>query len=203
MSFIYSMTDTWNDGGTTFTAVKMNVTDTASAAGSLLLDLQVGGATRFSVNKNGQVTIAESVLISGGNGLFAQTGARFCLSSTGYLSFATSGDATGAADVFLRRDAAGVLHQRSGATAQVLRVAYTYTDDTNRQNAAINTGSDYVEFAAETAGTGADNLDVRLTPAGTGRVRFGTHSALAAETVTGYITVKDDGGTSRKVAVVS
>jgi hypothetical protein len=33
--------------------------------------------------------------------------------------------------------------------------------------------------------------------------RMGTHSALAGETVTGYITVKDLGGTTRKLAVVS
>jgi hypothetical protein len=49
---IYDMADTWNAGGTTFTAIKMNVTDTASAAGSLLLDLQVGGASQFSVGKS-------------------------------------------------------------------------------------------------------------------------------------------------------
>lgn len=47
------------------------------------------------------------------------------------------------------------------------------------------------------------NIDLNLTPKGSGVVRFGTHSALAAETVTGYITIKDSGGTSRKLAVVS
>lgn len=36
-----------------------------------------------------------------------------------------------------------------------------------------------------------------------GILNFGTHSAIGAETVTGYITVKDSGGTSRKLAVVS
>ena len=35
-----NMTVTWNSGGTTFAAVKMNVTDTASAAASLLLQFQ-------------------------------------------------------------------------------------------------------------------------------------------------------------------
>jgi len=34
-------------------------------------------------------------------------------------------------------------------------------------------------------------------------VRFGTHSSLSGETVTGYITIKDEGGTTRKLAVVS
>lgn len=46
---------TWNASGTTFTAVKMNVTDTASAAGSALLDLQVSGVSKFSVTKAGVV----------------------------------------------------------------------------------------------------------------------------------------------------
>jgi hypothetical protein len=55
MAFIYDLSDTWNAGGTIFTAIKMNVTDTASAAASRLIDLQVGGTTRFGVNKTGQV----------------------------------------------------------------------------------------------------------------------------------------------------
>lgn len=46
----------WNAGGVTFTAVKLNVTDTASAAASLLIDLQVGGVSKFSVRKDGGVT---------------------------------------------------------------------------------------------------------------------------------------------------
>lgn len=53
---IFDLTDTWNAGATTFTAIKMNVTDTASAAGSLLIDLQVGGVSQFSVTKAGAVT---------------------------------------------------------------------------------------------------------------------------------------------------
>lgn len=53
---IFDLTDTWNAGGTTFTAIKMNATDTASAAGSLLIDLQVGGVSQFSVTKAGAVT---------------------------------------------------------------------------------------------------------------------------------------------------
>jgi len=47
------------------------------------------------------------------------------------------------------------------------------------------------------------NIDFAITPKGTGNVRFGTHSAIAAETVTGYITIKDSAGNTRKLAVVS
>lgn len=45
-----SATQTWNAGGVTFTAWKLVVTNTASAAGSLLADLQTaGGGSMFSV----------------------------------------------------------------------------------------------------------------------------------------------------------
>lgn len=57
-------------------------------------------------------------------------------------------------------------------------------------------------------GTG-DGADVALTP-GTangsgadGRVKFGTHTSIGSETLSGFITIKDSGGTERKVAVVS
>lgn len=53
----FSGTATWDAAGVAFTAAKINITDTASAAASKLLDLQVGGATRFSVDKAGQVTM--------------------------------------------------------------------------------------------------------------------------------------------------
>jgi hypothetical protein len=54
---IFNMVDSWNAAGTTFTAVKMNATDTASAAGSLLMDLQQSGTSRFKAAKNGSLSI--------------------------------------------------------------------------------------------------------------------------------------------------
>jgi hypothetical protein len=61
MAFIYDLTDTWNAGGVTFNAIKMNVTDTASAAASRLVSLQVGGVERFGVRKDGQGYFADNV----------------------------------------------------------------------------------------------------------------------------------------------
>jgi hypothetical protein len=49
-------TVTWNTTGTP-TAWKLNVTDTASNAASLLVDLQVASVSKFSVGKTGIVTI--------------------------------------------------------------------------------------------------------------------------------------------------
>ena len=66
MSYIYDLTDTWNAAGTTFTAIKINVTDTASAAGSALMDLQVDGTSRVKIEKNGGIV---AVLPAAGNAL--------------------------------------------------------------------------------------------------------------------------------------
>jgi hypothetical protein len=52
----------WNNVATTFSGIKLDVTDTASAAGSFLINLLIGGAARFQVTKAGAVTAASSIL---------------------------------------------------------------------------------------------------------------------------------------------
>lgn len=47
----------------------------------------------------------------------------------------------------------------------------------------------------------SDNKDLGLLPDGTGAVRFGTYTAGAASDSTGYITIKDAAGTTRKLMV--
>ncbi len=55
---------------------------------------------------------------------------------------------------------------------------------------------------AEAFANGADtDIDLLFSPKGAGTVRFGTYSAKAAEVHTGYITIKDAGGTPRKVMI--
>jgi hypothetical protein len=48
-------------------------------------------------------------------------------------------------------------------------------------------------------GTGT-NIDVTLTPKGTGNVRFGTYTGTIL-TPTGYVEIKDSGGTVRRLLV--
>jgi hypothetical protein len=47
------------------------------------------------------------------------------------------------------------------------------------------------------------NIDINLTPKGTGRVKYGTHTATADVPITGYIEIVDSGGTIRKLAVIT
>lgn len=224
---IFDMTDTWNDGATTFTAIKMNVTNTASANGSKLLDLQVGGTSKAVLKKDG--AIATGSYSSADSGYFdvhtsnsaAITGSTssvkvrlkatavgdgpyISIASDGFLGIASGVSAlSNSPDVQLWRDAADTLALRRSTNAQTFNVYSSYTDASNYTRGALKAASGVVTLAAESAGTGDANIDVTITPKGTGRLRYGTHSAIGAETVTGYIEVKDSGGTTRKLAVVS
>lgn len=95
----------------------------------------------------------------------------------------------------------GVFDANGLATAAVqqFRVAHT-ADAVNLLSAAggaAGSSPGLTVFGNDT------DIDLGLVTKGAGVVRFGTHSAIGAESVTGYITIKDSGGTLRKVAVVS
>lgn len=82
---------TWNDSGTSHQGILLSVTDTASASASTLIDLKVGGASKFSVGKAGQVVAASNITAGGaviggtGAGLYARNGA-----STAVVLFGSS-----------------------------------------------------------------------------------------------------------------
>lgn len=63
---------------------------------------------------------------------------------------------------------------------------------------AVTTASPAVSAA------GSDtNINLKLTPKGTGSVQFGAHTASADTAVSGYVTIVDAGGTTRKLAVIT
>lgn len=70
---------TWNNGAVAFTALKIAITNTASAAGSLLMDFQVDGVSQFRVDKagatiNGACSVPTGVLgLHAGTNYFAAT----------------------------------------------------------------------------------------------------------------------------------
>ena len=64
---LLNFAQTWNNAGVAFTALKLNITDTASAAGARLMDLQVGGVSKFAVIKAGGISIDATAGINGLN----------------------------------------------------------------------------------------------------------------------------------------
>lgn len=53
---IYELTDTWTSPSTRYYAIKIDVMDTASSDDSLLLNMQIGGISKFTVDKSGAMT---------------------------------------------------------------------------------------------------------------------------------------------------
>lgn len=107
---IISAQPTWNTSGNC-TAVFLNVTNTASGATSLLMDLQVGSTSQFKVSKAGAVTAVGA--ISGSNLSGTNTGDQ---DLSGYL-LKLGGTMTGAllfTDNTLDIGASGVTRPRTG-----------------------------------------------------------------------------------------
>jgi hypothetical protein len=56
-----NLTGTWNTTGVVDAAIFANITNTASGAASKLIDLQIGGASEFNVDKGGNGTFTGSI----------------------------------------------------------------------------------------------------------------------------------------------
>jgi len=172
---IFDLVDVWNDAATTFTAIKMDVTDTASNAASNLLDLQVGGSSRFRVQKNGfarfdSLSNSQVIGINGttagignffGNLSFYQGGALIALvtSNTLRLQSNTFSFSWGPAqDLELFRDAADTLAQRRGTNAQAFNLYNTFTNATNYERARMGWAGNAFEIKPQADGTGTERV---------------------------------------------
>lgn len=217
---IFDLVDTWNDGATTFTAVKMNVTDTASNAASLLMDLQVGTVSKFKVSKAGGITTpqlsntADQSSIAGT--IFGTDGNGPTLSSASQLSLRTNGSSTAlylssagvgiqGSDLYLTRRAAANL--RLGAadttgttapTAQFLSAQSWLSSTTNNQ-----TGANFTIDGSQGTGTGAGgSIIFRVAPAG--GTSNGVQNALATALTIGsdrVVTVAANASSLAQIAM--
>jgi len=98
---------------------------------------------------------------------------QFVMGNIGSISWTNSGDSyAGTQDLYIYRDVANTLALRNSTSAQTFNGYYSYTDVSNYQRWALKTAASSIEIAAESAGTGASNIDVKLTPKGTGNVSF-------------------------------
>lgn len=180
---IYDMAQAWNNGAVDFTAIKMNVTDTASGSGSLLFDLQVGGSSKAKITKAGNQTLA-GTLVTGGNitipvgsnlistsahvklnanNVVVTYGGRYATFS-GTLLDVSGGGSQGVrasyfrlgytTDAYVYGDADNAIGMRNGTNAQSLHIYNTYTDASNYERASIFFDANQAILEAGYAGTG-------------------------------------------------
>jgi hypothetical protein len=158
---LFDLTQTWNAGAVTFSSLKLNVTDTASAAASLLMDLQVGGTSKFKVDKSGSITFN------------AATGTYYNVSASGdatsgyYLNNNVGGIFLGTSfDAILTRRAAANL--RFGAADAAAPVAQTLSVQSVVAGTLDTAGAVLTITGSQGTGTGAGgSILFQLAPAGT------------------------------------
>jgi len=185
---IINATRTWNNAGVTFTALKLNVTDTASGAASLLMDLQVAGTTAWGFGKtgsattllkvngtnrlqftntytNGNLTVFAPINVSGyvGIGVFGDTthtSTALALVLDNGVPKIGMGSGTAGRDVFILRDAANTLALRNGTAAQAFHLYNTYTSGSVYERGFVRWASNALEIGTEHVGASARDTHI-------------------------------------------
>jgi hypothetical protein len=174
----------WSTSGTGFGV------NAASGFAGNLLDLKTNDTSFFRVSAAG-VTYVGTQLDCGSSTINIHL--RSTATNAGIRSDAafawydgTNIASSGSFDLRLFRDAANTLAQRNSTNAQAFRCYGTFTDASNYVRAALSSSSTAVTLAAETAGTGADDVPLNLTAAGTGTVKVNSVAeVVVSSTVAG------------------
>jgi hypothetical protein len=202
---LINATQTWNNAATTFTGILANVVDTASSSSSLLMDLQVGGVSRFKIDKDGKSQV-QSSNVAAFEAFFGGTRAAYFghVFGNGRIVLQTNDPQILLGtneDVALRRDAAQTLAQRNAGNAQTFRIYESFTDASNYTRGKLEWSSNVFRIGTEKAGTGSARA-LELQTDGTTRLTIGTtgnttvsNGYLYFENSNGYIVRTDASNT--------
>lgn len=156
----FSTTGTFSSGGNFSTGSTFTTTGTFSSGGNF----STGAA--FTTTPANALTLTTT---GSTNVTLPTTGTLASINATdGRIPYRSASGAFSDSPLF--REDANTVSQRNSTTTQVSRFYHSFTDASNNQGAEIRHTATGTELRAITAGSGADNLDVSLTAAGTGRV---------------------------------
>ena len=198
---VLDLSQSWNNNLVTFTGIKFNVVSDVSAAGSLLMDLQVGGVSKFKVSKDGTIDISgptAGILFNdnSSSGIKAASSAGNVkignLNGFGLAVFNNAINVNVSAPATLTSDQSHTLAQRNGVNAQTFRLYNTYTDASNYERGFLQWNSNVLEIGTESGGTGVTR-NISLQKIG-GRSRFiidtsgngDARNTLTLRTASGY-----------------
>lgn len=185
---VLNLAQTWNNAAITFTGWKFNVTNTASNAASLLMDLQIGGTSRFVVDKVGRIRGDNGATPQGylwfdptqgfgpvignvGAGLatfavpYGYTGVQ--LRSTVPFGFVSTGNASsGTLDTILTRR--GAANFRFGDADAAAPIAQTLSVQSVVAGTSNTAGTNFTITGSQGTGTGVGgDIIIQVAPAGT------------------------------------
>jgi hypothetical protein len=199
---VLDLAQTWNASGVTFTGLRVNVTDTASAAASNLAEFQVGGTALAAIRKDGSFR----VLGTGDRTLLAHP--SFALSAVAggaWLGLNTTMSITGGVRVLggtisigtasstdfavIDRDAAHTLALRSTTNAQTFNIYNTFTSTTNHERGFLKWSSNVFQIGTEKGSGGGTARALEFQTDGTSRWQI-----TAAGLLTTVSAPADSGG---------
>jgi hypothetical protein len=161
----------WTDPLVTYTGLKVNVTDTGSAAGSNLLDLQSGGTSKFRFDKDGTINLENNASYSkstitlfsgtvqtrptGGDGYkLSYNGCSFGFLTPIFIGPSTPNNNFSQGAGLYSDSQDYTLAQRNGTNAQTYRLYNTYTDASNYERLSFNWDTNVFKIKSEAAGSG-------------------------------------------------
>jgi hypothetical protein len=174
-----STTITWNAGGTTFNGLKLNVVNTASAAASRLLSLQLSSVPKFTVDVGGDTWVATRIGVNG-------------VVDTDYEVKATKATVAGTSHI-------GAVSTNANSRAAISAVTDSGNLLTMRSFGSTWAAADFFGLTLVNGGVLASNGsgDLAIGTVGAGNLKFATTNVVRA-------TVTDGGnfllGTSTNVA---
>jgi hypothetical protein len=165
LTYANATTTTYVSGGTierVFTSVKLNVTDTASNAASKLMDLQVGGVSKFNFRKDGTILgdgASPLIQLSQSNGSKLAWGGSFVGCGVSLQLFSNDGNIQLlGTNLKIASDGTGILAQRDGVLKQVFRVYNTNLSGAPEWGGFDwQTTSNTLRIGTDKSGTGASH----------------------------------------------
>ena len=142
-TYIYDLTDTWNELATIFNAIKINVNDTLSNTDSKLIDLQLASNSKFNVGKRGNI-YANTTLSSSESDAALQLDATWNTTAnvTGiFLNVTNTTSGTGSLLTDIQVDGNSVFNLNANGTVNTAALNLTGNITSNSNNAAIIMGS--------------------------------------------------------------
>lgn len=177
---VLNMAQTWNNAAVAFTGLKFNVPTDSSASGSLLMDLQVGGSSKFAFRKDGLLTVNYPTsgtavrVVGNGQGFvsssdgsdsagFSSYGAR--LTANGTVEWSSTSNGLPGGNVILSRR--GAANLRLGAADAAAPVAQTLSVQSVVAGTTNTAGANLTITGSQGTGTGAGGSIVfQVAPAG-------------------------------------